>query len=108
MLEFKTKNWAGFYESMKSQHEELSAALRASHEPYLQWEIQEKQKLLNKIMNLYIDYLQKIGSDNGLKFIKVLEQVIVDLTNKPKNEIYKSQINLATKLFKEFKKFREE
>lgn len=108
MITMKAKNWAPYYESLKSDYQEYDLKLKAVFDPYEQWRIKEVLTLLQKIMNEYISYLKRIGSDNGVEFLKYLENEVNILSKMPKNEVYNVKLNIAVKAFRDFKKFRTE
>ena len=108
MIELKAKNWAGFYENIKSQYEEYALQLKETFDPYKQWEIKEIQILLQDIMNTYIVYLKTIGNDNGVEFLKWLETQVNLLSKMPKDTNYNAKLNIMVEAFRDFKKFRQE
>lgn len=108
MIEYKAKNWAGFYEDLKKEHETLSNEIKETSDPYKQWEYKEKLEIINEVMKRYVEYLKTIGNDNGIEFLKYLEKEAQDTQKLQRNEVFNAKVNLIVGIFRDFKKFRLE
>jgi hypothetical protein len=106
MIEYTAKNWAGFYESLRTRYEAEELKLKSITDPYEQWKIKENLKIISNATQKYVDYLKEIGSDHGFRYLRFLEVELHKALKANKDEVYRTKLELYNILYTEFKNFR--
>ncbi len=108
------KNYAGFYDSIEFQYNQLQEKKNENKDPYEHWSLDERLNLISVLMSEYLTYIhgEEIRVDEGKTFIQTLNKKVVEANDLYSNttdyktqEVYLEKLNLVSKLLKEYKIF---